>query len=89
MKQKLNLTAEKIDQYLNLHINPSSDMGGEKVIKVKRGQLWKSKDGGFTIRILSKQTGNGHWNTERVGESKRTSHKIFDKTLFKFYELID
>ena len=56
-------------------------------MEVKKGQLWKSKSGGFVIRILSRQTGNGHWNTERVGRSKRTSHKIFDKTLYKYYEL--
>ena len=57
-------------------------------MKVKKGQVWKSKDGGFMIKITGRQTGNGHWNTARVGGSRRTSHKVFDKTLFKFYELM-
>lgn len=53
--------------------------------KIRVGQIWKSKTSNSKIEIISKQTGNGHWNTKKIGGGK--SHKIFDKTLLKFYEL--
>jgi hypothetical protein len=53
---------------------------------IKVGQLWKSKTSSVVIEITGRQTGNGHWNSKKISGGK--SHKIFDKTLFKFYELI-
>ena len=54
-------------------------------MKIKRGQIWKSKDSGINIEILKKFSGNRHWNTKKIGGGK--SHKIHEGTLIKFYEL--
>lgn len=57
-----------------------------QIIKINKGQLWKSKDSGIQIEITGKQTGNRHWNTKKLKGGK--SHKIHEGTLLKFYELI-
>lgn len=58
-----------------------------KEIKVKRGQLWKSKTSNVIIRIIGKWSGNRHWLVENP-RRKNNSHHIHEGTLYKFYELI-
>ena len=55
-------------------------------MKIKVGQLWKSKDSGTVLTITGKKSGNRHWNTKKLGGKK--SHKIHEGTLLKFYQLI-
>lgn len=54
--------------------------------EIKKGQIWKSKDSGVEIEIVSKKSGNRHWNTKKLNGNK--SHKIHEGTLLKFYELL-
>lgn len=54
--------------------------------EVKIGQKWKSKDSGVVLEIISKFSGNRHWNTKKVG--RKDSHKIHEGTLYKFYDLL-
>ncbi len=53
--------------------------------EIKKGQIWKSKMGGFKIEITHKLTGNGHWMTKKLNKSQKT-HKVHEGTLRKFYE---
>lgn len=54
---------------------------------VKIGQVYKSKNSNTYIKIVSKFSGNRHWNTQKLPHSKK-SHKIHEGTLEKFYQLI-
>lgn len=54
--------------------------------KVKKNQIWKSKDGGFLIQITRKLTGNRHWMTKKLNGSPN-AHKVHEGTLEKFYSL--
>lgn len=54
-------------------------------MKVKKGQIWKYKNSSIVIEILSKHSGNRHWNTKKLNGGK--AYKIHEGTLFKFYEL--
>ena len=56
-------------------------------MSIKKGQIWKSKNSSVEIEILSKKSGNKHWNTRKIGGGK--SHQIHEGTLKKFYELKD
>lgn len=53
---------------------------------VKKNQIWKSKSSGSCIQILSKHSGNKHWNTKKLSGGK--AHKIHEGTLQKYYELV-
>jgi len=55
-------------------------------IKIKKGQLWKSKDSNIVLQIVNKFSGNRHWNTKKIGGKK--AHRIHEGTLYKFYELL-
>ena len=53
---------------------------------VKKGQKYKAINSGVEITIVSKCSGNRHWNTKKNGSGK--SHMIHEGTLKRFYELI-
>jgi hypothetical protein len=50
-------------------------------MQVERGQYWKNKTTGKTVKILRKATGNRHWTIDN-------GHHIHEGTLIKFYEYI-
>jgi hypothetical protein len=56
-------------------------------IKIKKGQLWKSKASNVIVRIIGKWSGNKHWLIENP-QRKNSSHHIHEGTLKKFYNLI-
>ena len=49
--------------------------------QVKKGQLWKEKQGKKIVKVLRKSTGNLHWTLDN-------GHHIHEGTLTKFFELI-
>ena len=56
------------------------------MIKIKKGQLWKSKESKKIIRICQKWSGNRHWAVVNVKNGK--AHHIHEGTLFKYYEIL-
>lgn len=56
--------------------------------KVKKGQTWFPKLGGTPIEIVSRQSGNGHWNTRKTNGSHK-SHRVHEKTLIRHYYMED
>lgn len=55
-------------------------------MKLKRGMLFQSNKSKTQIRLISKKSGNGHWNTRKLSTGK--SHMIHEGTLLKHYNLI-
>lgn len=53
--------------------------------RVKVGQVWRSKQGGWRIEITRRVSGNGHWKSRKLNGGK--SHKINEHTLLKLFEL--
>lgn len=51
------------------------------------GKKFKSKTSSIEIKIISKKSGNGHWNCVQINGGKK-SHHIHEGTLKKFYEEI-
>ena len=56
------------------------------MMKIKRGMKFKSKTNGRRIKIISKASGNGHWNCKQI-DGGRQSHHIHEGTLRKFYDV--
>jgi len=57
-------------------------------IKIKRGQIWKSKDSGLIIKICQKWRGNKYWCVKAINR-KDTTHHIHEGTLIKYYEIME
>lgn len=55
------------------------------MIKVKRGQIYKSKTSPTRIKIIRKYNGNGHWTCYQLSGGKK-SHHIHENTLKRYYE---
>lgn len=56
-------------------------------MKIKKGQIWKSKESKKTLQITRKYSGNRHWVAKDI-KRKNTSHRIHEGTLLKYYELL-
>lgn len=54
-------------------------------MKYKIGMILQSKTSPVRIRLTSLHSGNGHWNSCKIGGSNK-NHKVHEKTLDKFYE---
>lgn len=50
----------------------------------KIGMILQSKTSPVVIRLTGKHSGNGHWNSCKIGGSNK-NHKIHERTLDKFY----
>ena len=61
----------------------------KQVIKIKKGQLWKSIDTKHVVEIVGKATGMRHWITRRFDRKSPKSHHIHEGTLYKFYKLLN
>ena len=57
-------------------------------MKYKQGMVLRSRTSDVVIRLTSKHNGNGHWNSTKIGGSKK-SHRVFEGTLDKFYEVVN
>ena len=57
-------------------------------MKYKQGMVLRSKTSDVVIRLTSKHNGNGHWNSTKIGGSKK-NHRVFEGTLDKFYEVVN
>jgi len=56
--------------------------------KIKKGQLWKSKDSGIILQICQKWSISRCWVAKAINR-KDAVHHIHEGTLLKFYELIE
>jgi len=45
--------------------------------------ILKANSSNVQIELINKKTGNGHWNTRKLGKKK--GHMIHEGTLRKFY----
>ena len=54
-------------------------------MKYKPGMILTSITSGVKIKLINRKTGNGHWNTRKIGAKK--SHMIHEGTLAKFYSI--
>lgn len=57
-------------------------------MKYKKGMILQSKTSPVRIRLTSKNNGNGHWNSCKVGSTSSTQHRVHEGTLDKFYEVV-
>jgi hypothetical protein len=53
---------------------------------IRKGQQWKSKTNGVILEVVSKSTGNNHWNCKT---NRGNTHQVHEGTLQKFYELFN
>lgn len=53
-------------------------------MKYKTGMVLKSKTSSVVIKLTSRNTGNGHWNSYKIGGSNK-NHMVHERTLDKFY----
>lgn len=56
--------------------------------KYKVGCVLKSKTSNVVIKLTSLHNGNGHWNSCKIGGSNK-NHRVHEKTLDKFYDVVD
>ena len=54
-------------------------------MKIKRGQVWKEKNGKKVLQLANKASGNNHWTIRRLDRKSKHSH-IHEGTLLKFYQ---
>lgn len=57
-------------------------------MKYKKGMILKSKTSPVMIKLTSLHNGNGHWNSCKVNSTSKTQHKVHERTLDKFYEVV-
>jgi hypothetical protein len=56
------------------------------MIKIKKGQQWKSKVSGIVLTVIKRATGNKHWT---VNTNRGKSHHIHEGTLRSKYEVVE
>ncbi len=59
----------------------------ERFGKIRVGQVWKKRDIGQIMTIISKQ-GNDSWRVVFIGR-KNASHKIKQTVIYNYYEKIE
>lgn len=63
--------------------------------KIRRGQIWEKLDGlakGKQVEITGGQKGRKgqkYWHTRSVSNKNAKSHGMTEKTLWRFYKLVD
>jgi len=53
---------------------------------VKIGQVWRSKQGKWSVKVVGPAKGGVYWNVKKLPPKKGT-HRVHAGTLCKFYEL--
>jgi len=57
-------------------------------MKYKPGMKFKSNNSDLKIQLISKRTGNGHWNSKKINSTGK-AHMIHEGTLKKYYSMIE